>query len=186
MPKINIIIGLLFILLTLGFIILAIYNEDFFEWIFMRHQNQWSWYIRPLFLIPYCYFAFKKNFAGISIVLFCLFTSMFWFKKPDAVSDQVIHFLNFEKDWLKSTWTTAKLISVLLIPSTLVALAYSFWRRSLLTGIAIVVLIAIGKIIWSIQNAGDSGKSLIVPAIVGLIICSMLAYYGYRNLKNRK
>lgn len=178
--------GLLFFGLTFIFITVSMTNQPFFDWAFDRHHNQWSWYLRPFFLIPFCYFAYKRSLAGIAISIFCLFTSMCWFNKPDIVDSQVISFLAFEKEWLYGTWSYQKILSVLLIPISLFVLALAFWKRSLLSGLAVVVLMAIGKIFWSIQNAGESGKSIIIPAIVGLIVCSGLIFFGYRKLEQKK
>ena len=149
-------IALLFLILTSIFLSVFMINQTFFDWVFDRHHNQWSWYIRPIFLIPFCFFAYKRNWTGISITIFCLFTSMFWFSRPEVVSENVKTFLQFE--------------------------------RSLAAGLGVVTLMATGKIVWSLQNAGESGKSIIVPAIVGLIICSGLIFIGFKmaERKNEK
>ena len=42
----------LFFLLTLLFIGLLIGNVEFQAWAFTRHQNQLSWYIRPILILP--------------------------------------------------------------------------------------------------------------------------------------
>ena len=67
-----------------------------------------------------------------------------------------------------------------------IALGFAFWKRSLFIGLGVVVLMATGKIVWSIQNAGESGKSIITPAILGLLICSGLIYYGFKKLERIK
>jgi hypothetical protein len=36
--------------------------EGFLSWAWARHHNVLSWYIRPLFLLPFCYFAVE--FSG--------------------------------------------------------------------------------------------------------------------------
>lgn len=46
-------IALIFGFLTL-LLILALTNHEFLSWAFARHQNLLSWYIRPIFLIPFC------------------------------------------------------------------------------------------------------------------------------------
>lgn len=48
-------IALVFFVLTLVFIVTAMTNEPFLNWVFERHQNQMSWFIRPVFLIPFCF-----------------------------------------------------------------------------------------------------------------------------------
>ena len=173
-------IALLFLILTSIFLSVFMINQTFFDWVFDRHHNQWSWYIRPIFLIPFCFFAYKRNWTGISITIFCLFTSMFWFSRPEVVSENVKTFLQFEKDWLYSYWDYKKILLILTVPLSFFGLGLAFWKRSLAAGLGVVTLMATGKIVWSLQNAGESGKSIIVPAIVGLIICSGLIFIGFK------
>ena len=180
------IIALLFLALTILFLVVSMTSQTFFDWVFDRHHNQWSWYIRPIFLIPFCFFAYKHSWAGISITVFCLFTSMFWFNRPELVADNVKAFLQFEKGWLYSEWDYKKILLIITVPISFIALGLSFWNRSLLMGLGVVVLMATGKIVWSIQNAGESGKAIIVPATLGLIICSALIFYGFKRLEKRK
>lgn len=177
--------GFLFALMTVLFIVVCMMNQPFFDWVFDRHHNQWSWYIRPIFLIPFCYFSYKRSWAGISITIFCLFTSMFWFNTPQVVSESVKEFLQFEKEWLYGEWDYKKILLIITVPLSFFALGLSFWKRSLLMGLGVVVLMATGKIIWSIQNAGESGKSILVPAIIGLSICCGLIYLGFKRLEKK-
>ena len=180
------IIALLFSTLTLLFLVVSMTNQTFFDWIYDRHHNQWSWYLRPIFLIPFCFFAYTRSWAGISITIFCLFTSMFWFNRPDVVSDNVKTFLQFEKDWLYGEWDFKKTMLIITVPISFFALGLAFWKRSLLMGLGVMVLMATGKIVWSIQNAGESGRSILVPAILGLIICSGLIFYGFKRLERSR
>jgi hypothetical protein len=178
-------IALIFALLTITFIVIAMTNETFFNWVFERHQNPMSWFIRPVFLIPFCFFSYKRSWAGILITLFCLFTSMFWFSRPEIISEQVKIFLQFEKDWLNSQWDYKKWLLLLTVPISLFALGFAFWKRSFLIGLGIVALMTMGKIVWSIYNAGEAGKSILVPATIGLILCVLLIYYGFRRLEKK-
>jgi len=179
-------IAIAFGLMTVLFLILSMTNTRFFEWVFERHQNQLSWYIRPIFIIPFCYFAYKRSWSGISLTIFCLLTSMFWFNRPEFVSDNVKTFLQFEKDWLYGEWNYKKIMLIITVPISFFALGLAFWKRSLLMGLGVLVLMATGKIVWSIQNAGESGKSILVPAILGLLICSGLIFYGFKKLEKKK
>lgn len=176
-------IGLIFLVLTLVFIIVSMINEPFFDWVFDRHHNQWSWYLRPIFLIPYCFFAFKQSFSGMMLCLFALFTSMFWFPKPEVVSEQVIDFLQYEKDYLYGEWNATKAFMTFLIPFSLGALGLAFWKRSLWIGLGVMVFMASGKMVWSVQNAGEAGYSIFVPALIGLVICMGMIFLGFRRLK---
>ncbi len=51
--------------------------DEFLSWARARHHNPLSWYIRPLFLLPFCYFAYKRSMWGIALTLLALATSMF-------------------------------------------------------------------------------------------------------------
>lgn len=179
------IIALIFGGLTLVFLILAFTNKSFFDWAYERHQNQLSWYLRPLFLIPFCYFAYKKSMAGISGTIFFLLTSMFWFPKPDTVSENVRQFLEMEKQYLGGNWGAGKILMTLLVPTSLTALGAAFWKRSLWFGLSVIVFIAVAKMSWSVAFGGETGKSIFIPAILGLIICVVLIYLGFRKLEKK-
>lgn len=180
------IIALIFGVLILLFIILALTNEGFFNWAYERHQNQISWYIRPLFIIPFCYFAYKRSWAGILGTMFVLLTSMFWFPKPDVVNEQIKQFLEMEKEYLSGDWSLVKILISSLIPISLTALGVAFWKRSLWFGLSVIIFIAIAKITWSVIFGGESGKSVFAPAIIGLTICIILIYLGFRKMERKK
>ncbi len=183
--NIDLLAGGIFLILTITFIAISMTKKPFFDWVFERHHNQWSWYLRPLFLLPFCYFAYKKSFAGMMVSIFALFTSMFWFPKPEIVSNSVIDFLEFEKEYLYGEWNLSKQLLTLTIPISFIALGLAFWKRSVIMGIAVVFLMATGKMVWSIQNAGESGKSILIPAILGLLICCGLIFYGFKRLEKK-
>lgn len=178
-------LGSLFFVLTVLFIILAMTNQSFFDWAYERHQNQLSWYVRPLFIIPFCYFAYKRSWTGIMGTMFMVFTSMFWFPKPVSLSPQVVEFLEMEKEYLTGNWNLLKVLIALLIPASLAALAIAFWKRSLLVGIAVMVFIALAKISWSVAFGGESGKSVLVPAMLGLLICIIIIFIGFKRMEKR-
>lgn len=176
-------IAFVFALLTIAFLLVSMIDDRFFTWVFERHQNQLSWYIRPIFLIPFCFFAYKRSWAGVFITIFCLFTSMFWFPKPDVVTNDVMSFLQFEKDWLYGSWDYKKLLLLLTVPVSFFVLGMAFWKRSLWMGLGVVILMATGKIVWSIYNAGESGESIVIPAVIGLLICVGLIFWGFKRLE---
>lgn len=179
-------IAAIFAFFTILFFVLMITNKDFFIWAFQRHQNMLSWYIRPLFLIPFCYFAYKRSWSGISITIFLLFTSMFYFPQPEVVSAQVIQFLQVEIDYLNAPWSIGKIIMTLIVPIAFIALGTAFWKRNLLLGLSVIVFIALGKMLWSVVFGGESGMSILAPAIIGLIICVLLIYFGYKMARKGK
>ncbi|MBS7526304.1 hypothetical protein KHM83_06415 [Fusibacter paucivorans] len=162
---------LLFTFLSIAFIIAMALSDSLFVWAFERHHNVLSWYIRPLFMMPFCFFAYRRNGAGIAVTIFLLLTSMFWFPKPETTSETVAAFLAMEQQYLTAHWSLSKIAVSMLVPITMSALAYAFWQRSLKIGLVIVVLIAFLKILWSVVEGGNSGLSILVPALLGLGIC---------------
>lgn len=40
--------------------------EGFLEWAWARHHDVLSWYVRPLFIIPFCCFAYRRSPKGSS------------------------------------------------------------------------------------------------------------------------
>ena len=73
--------------------------QGFLSWAWARHHNVLSWYIRPLFLLPFCYFAYKRSVTGIVATLIALATSMFWFPAPENPSPAVVKMLAAEEEY---------------------------------------------------------------------------------------
>ncbi len=175
----------LFAVLSVAFILLMATDSVFFEWAFSRHSNILSWYIRPIFMIPICYFAFKRNATGISASVFLLLISMFWFPQPTTVDPKVVDFLAMERDYLTKDWTLAKIAVTSIVPISMGLLVWGLWKRNLKAGIGVLVGIAVGKIIWSVAEGGESGGKVIVPAILGLGICIAAIAWWYRRHYSR-
>jgi hypothetical protein len=143
---------------------------DVVEWAWQRHHNILSWYIRPLFLLPVAWFAYRRSAAGIAVTLLALVTSMFWFPAPASVDPRVEEFLAFEQQWLGGDWTAAKVLLTLLVPVALAAYCLAFWRRSLPWGLAVFNVMAVGKVVWGVAAGSGTGWAMTVPALLGLIV----------------
>lgn len=154
---------------------------QFLAWAWDRHHNPLSWFIRPFFLIPFCYFAYRRSWPGILATLAALASSMFWFPRPAAPPAWVIDFLAAEKAYLLSAWTPAKLGLTLLVPLSLGALAAAFWVRSIAWGVAVIVLIALAKSAWSIYEGGQAGWSVLPFALIGLLVCAGVIALTHRR-----
>ena len=183
--NLDLLLTIVFILFTVLFIIFLITNQNFYNWVFSRHQNQLSWYIRPIFLIPFCYFSYKKNMVGIWATVFLLLTSMFWFREPSIVNKQVIEFLRIEKEYLSGDWNIYKILISLLVPVTLFALSAAFWKRNLWFGISVLVIIAVLKMFWSVFFGGTAGRTVLLPAIIGLTFCIVIIFLGFKKANKK-
>lgn len=140
------------------------------EWAWARHHNPLSWYVRPLLLIPFCFFAWRRSLWGVALSLAAILTSMAWFPAPEIPDPRAAEFLRHERDYLSGPWTPLKILMALTVPVFLGALALAFWKRSWLHGLAIANAGALFKIGWSFLYGGDSGWSVVAPALIGLIL----------------
>jgi hypothetical protein len=160
--------------------------NEFFAWAWERHHNILSWYIRPLFIIPFIYFAYKRSWIGMIVTLVALATSMFWFPAPEVVDPMVTQFLEVERVYLLGPWTAAKVFLWLMVPLFFVLLAMAFWKRSWWWGLAVINLAAIAKVAWSVVEGGESGWAILPPAIIGLLVCDAAVYFGIKYLERKK
>ncbi|WP_198373288.1 hypothetical protein [Roseomonas rosulenta] len=146
---------------------------DFAAWAWARHHNEWSWYVRPLFLIPYCWFAWRRSLAGLIVTVLALATSMFWFPAPAQPSALAAEVLAAERAYLLAPWTPWKVAVALLVPLGLTALALAFWRRSLAWGLVVLNALPLAKIAWSFVVFSRQGAlHHLVPAVLGLLACN--------------
>jgi hypothetical protein len=159
--------------------------EAFSSWAWARHHNVLSWYIRPLFLVPFCYFAFKRSLAGVVLTIVALLSSMFWFPEPSVVSPAVASALETERQYLVGPWPLWKVAVGVLVPGLLAGLAYAFWQRSWLWGALVLNIIAFSKIIWTAIFFEEAGfLAHLAPAAAGLIFCNVglwLIYLRFRR-----
>lgn len=179
------VLAVVFAALIIVFIVAAFTVPEFWDWLWQRHHNQLSWYIRPLFLVPFCWFSYKRSWAGVMATVLLLLTSMGWFAPPTEASPQVQQFLQFEQQYLQGDWTPGKVLLTLLVPLSLAALAAALWRRNVWLGVAVLALIAVAKSLWSVVFAGEAGAKVLLPAAVGLVLCGGCLWLGTRFSRSR-
>jgi hypothetical protein len=158
---------------------------EFGDWVWARHANPLSWYIRPLFLIPFMYFAYRRSWVGIWATVVAMVSSMFWFPAPSEPDPQILSFLEAEREYLTTNWTLGKIALSSLVPLSLWALGAAFWRRSLLWGLIVLNAIAVTKTSWSVAY-DDGGIEVVAPALVGLIITNGAVLAGHAYLRRRR
>jgi hypothetical protein len=159
-------------------------TDEFAAWAWARHHNELSWYIRPLFLLPFCYFAYKRSLWGIVLTVLALATSMFWFPAPERVDPRAAEFLAVEREYLTGDWTLWKVLLALVVPVSFAALAVAFWKRSLVWGLAVINAMVLVKIVWSFYFGDASGGLTLLPsAVVGLAVCDAVILYFVRRTR---
>jgi hypothetical protein len=144
--------------------------NDFLSWVWARHHNELSWYVRPLFLLPFCFFAYRRSLPGILATLLIFPTSLFWFPAPEDPSARVEGYLAWEIRFLAEGSVAARLMLAMLVAAFFVALAVAFWRRSWLWGLAVINAGTLLKVIWSVAFGGATGWASLVPSLFTLAV----------------
>jgi hypothetical protein len=174
------------VLLALALMVATGNTGEFVAWAWERHHNVLSWYIRPLFFLPFCYFAYKRSFSGMTLTLVALATSMFWFPAPERTDSQVLEFLAVEREYLTGDWTLAKVLLALIVPISFAALGLVFWKRSIVYGLVLMNAIVLVKLAWSFYFGDESGGLTLLPsALAGLAVCDAVILYVVRRMRKR-
>jgi hypothetical protein len=159
--------------------------QEFLSWAWARHHNPLSWYIRPLFVLPFCYFAYKKSKWGVGLTIVAVLSSMYWFPAPSETDPRAEAFLAMERQYVASPWTLSKVAMTALVPAWFVALGAAFWRRSWLVGLAVINGGALLKVVWSFHVAGSNAWSIVPPVTLGALIVNAVMVYAYRRARRR-
>ena len=174
------------VLLAVGGVAAAGTLDEFAAWAWERHHNVLSWYIRVLFLLPFCYLAYKRSLFGMTLTLVALATSMFWFPAPERPDPRALEFLAMEREYLAGEWTTAKILLGLLVPGSLAALALAFWKRSVVYGLVLINAIVLVKLAWSFYFGDVSGGLTLLPSqLLGLAVLNAVVLYVLHRRRKR-
>ncbi len=184
-------VGLIVVVILLYSVVILLMayfdGENLATWVWERHQNQFSWYSRPLFLIPACYYAFRQKFWLIIGFMAMLFCSLFWFAAPISVPEHVSGYLEWEKQlFFTSESVLSLLVLTFVVIVFLVALFSAFWHRNPWLGLALVNAGTILKIIVSIGLGKEAGKAAIVPSLSSLVVINLVAYVAWRHFANKE
>ena len=156
--------------------------NEFLGWMWARHHNELSWYVRPLFIVPFCWFAYRRNVWGIVATLLVLPTSLFWFPAPEDPSPRVEEYLAWEREFFLEGGLVNQVVLVVLVVGFFVALATAFWKRSWLWGLAVLNGGTLLKVAWSVAFGGAAGWASLLPSVVTLAIVNAVVVLGARWL----
>ncbi|QYN32110.1 hypothetical protein K1T35_26230 [Pseudonocardia sp. DSM 110487] len=156
-------------------------------WAWERHHNVLSWYIRPLFFLPFCFFAYRRSWPGIVVTLLALATSMAWFPAPARPEPGVIQMLQVERDYLLGEWTAAKIAMSLLVPLIFLGVAAALWRRSFGWAMVVINGAFLFKIAWTFfYDADGSGAQAHLQAVlIGMLLVDAGLLAGARRHASR-
>ncbi len=166
------------ILLLSAAVLVGVYvsGEQLGSWIWERHQNQFSWYSRPLFVIPACYYAYRRNLwlvAGFMVLVGC---SLFWFPAPANVPEHVERYLAWEHQMFFSSQSAVPLfLLIIAVIVFLFLLFYAFWYRNPWMGLLLLNVGTLLKIVVSIRFGVEAGSAAIVPSLSSLVVTNLMA-----------
>lgn len=158
--------------------------EELLDWAFQRHLNPISWYIRPIFLLILCFFAYKRSWKGLLITFIVMTSSMVWFAAPDHIDPQMQQVLEFEKKVLSTPLSAS--ITLVTMFSFLSLVILAFWKRSLKWGLIIVNITVVGKLILSLILTGEAGWGTFPVTIFGLITVNLIALLVYKYINGQE
>lgn len=184
--RLDIFLATIFGIGIIVFLYFVLGYEEFQMWAFTRHQNPLSWYIRPLFLLPLCFFAYNRSLAGIFGTILALLTSMIWFDPPSSLNPQAQAFLDMELAYLTRKWDNMTKFMSLFVPITLFLLVYAYWRRNLWFSMVILGQMILTKVVWDFFYGNEMGNSYLLLAVLGVLLWVSIAYFGKRKMESKK
>jgi hypothetical protein len=156
------------------------------SWSWERHHNILSWYIRPLFFLPFCFFAYRRSAAGIAVTLLALATSHAWFPAPQTPDPAVVQMLRTETDYLFGEWNAGKVVIALLVPLIFGGVAAALWRRSIGWALVVINAAVLFKIAWTYWFDGGAGADAHTPAaLLGLAVVDAVLIGAAHRLRRR-
>lgn len=159
--------------------------NDFLDWAWARHHNPLSWYIRPLLILPFCYFAHTKSVRGMVLTLVAVTSSMFWFPAPATPDPRAVALLDIERQYVGGPLTLERIILTAVIPIWFVALAWGVRRRSWLGVATVTGSGTLLKIAWLFREAGSNAWLIIPPVALGTAVCACVLWIAHNRVRNR-
>lgn len=170
---------------SLGLLLVAhLSGSSLGEWIWDRHQNQFSWYSRPLFLVPACYYAYRQKIWHVVGFMLLLATSLFWFEAPEHVSENVRGYLEWENElFFVNPSRGPLLLLAVTVVFFLFGLFQAFWNRNAWYGLLLINAGTVVKVIVSIWFGEAAGRAAIIPSLSSLAVINFIAFLVWRKFR---
>lgn len=159
-------------------------GADMGAWVWERHQNQFSWYSRPLFVVPAAYYAYRRRVWHVVGFMALLATSLFWFDAPATVPSSIEEYLKWEKKLFFTNDNKLPLVALIFgVCIFLWLLFYTFWQRNPWYGLAVINAGTVLKIIVSVALGQDAGVAAIIPSLSSLLVINLIALFLWKRNK---
>jgi len=178
-------IGFVLLYSAVIFSIAGLSGSDIGVWVWDRHQNLFSWYSRPLFIIPAAYYAYRHKPWHVIGCMSLLGTSLFWFPAPAQVSAAVTDYLEWEKQLFFINENRLPLIAMsLAVVVFLFGFFYSLWKRNVLYGLILINIGTLMKIVVSLLFGQKAGTAAIAPSISSLLAINLIYWLIWWRVKS--
>lgn len=156
------------------------------DWVWERHQNLFSWYSRPLFILPAAYYAYRRKLGYIIGFMLLMATSLFWFAAPAQTPEAVSTYLTWETQMFFTNENRAPMFALIVaVLLFLVVFFYAFWQRNPWYGVVIINLGTLAKIVVSLTFGGAAGTAAIVPSVTSLCVINAIAGFIWMRVQKR-
>jgi hypothetical protein len=156
---------------------------DFLDWAWARHANPLSWYVRPLFILPFCYFAYRRNVWGVTLTLVAVASSMFWFPAPAIPDPRGAALLAVEREYVSGPLTLSRMVLTGLIPVWFVLLAWAVRKLSWVGVAAIILAGTLLKVAWLFRVSGSDAWVIVPPVTLGTAVCAAVLVFARWRLR---
>jgi len=136
--------------------------------------------VRPLFLLPFCWFAWRRSARGLLVTLLLFPATLIGFPAPAGPPDPAIAaYLDAERRMLASGWIPVA--SLALAASIFLALlAAMLWHRRWLIGLLVLHRGTAAKVAWSLWAWGPAGQASVLPSVFTLLVCDVVVVAAWR------
>lgn len=175
-------IGLILLYSATIFAVAYFSGADLGAWVWGRHQNLFSWYSRPLFIIPAAYYSCRRKLLHVVGFMALLATSLFWFNAPVVVPPAVSEYLEWEKQLFFTNDNKLPLVALIFCVVAFLLLFFNaFWQRNLWYGLVLINAGTVLKIIVSIVFGQDAGMAAVTPSLSSLFVINLFAWFLWRR-----
>lgn len=150
-------------------------SSDLIDWMWARHHNEWSWYIRSFIILAFCALAWKRSLVGVVLAGVFFPLSAIVFPAPSNPKPYVVEFLHAERQMLEALSLFEFGVGLALVVLFLGILATALWKRSFIAGLCVANLGGVIKLVVSKMLWGEVGDVAILPTAITALVFNTIA-----------
>ena len=123
-------------------------RQAFFETVWKRHYNPWSWSARFFFAFVLYVGIWLHSWPVIVLSIAALATCSFWFPVPQNRDTFIAHAVNGEVLWKRQPWTVRKAVFPTVLGLLTVVGLYALWEHHVAVAVACLGAVTLYKLWW--------------------------------------